>query len=113
MPEHDLARDEELLQKYGIRTLRFENKLVFQQPEAIINSILQVQAERAKGDNGPQGVSDPRGVNGRRGVNAPQPPLILEGELVRPASDGESVRLASDGEPVRPASEGGVGKPCC
>ena len=95
MPEHDLARDEELLQKYGIRTLRFENKLVFQQLEAIINSILQVQAERAKGDNGPQGVSDPRGVNGRRGVNAPQPPLILEGELVRPASDG------------------GIGKPCC
>ena len=113
MPEHDLARDEELLQKYGIRTLRFENKLVFQQPEAIVNSILQVQAEVAEGVQDPRGTNGPRGVNGRRGVNAPQPPLILEGELVRPASDGELVRLASDGEPVRPASEGGIGKPCC
>ena len=48
MPDHDYSRDEELLQKYGIRTLRFENKVVFQQPDTIINSILQVQAEASK-----------------------------------------------------------------
>ena len=47
MPENDMARDQELLQKYHIRTLRFENKVVFHDPQAIINSILQIQEERS------------------------------------------------------------------
>ncbi|MBO4827415.1 MAG: DUF559 domain-containing protein [Prevotella sp.] len=77
MPEHDQARDDELLHKYGIRTLRFENKMVFQQPEAIVNSILQMKEE----------------------VNAPHPPLILEGELNSSASP-----VIYDGERIIPAS---------
>ena len=42
-PEHDMARDEELMHNYGIQTMRFENKIVFQQPQAIVNSILEIQ----------------------------------------------------------------------
>ena len=43
--EHDMERDEELLCNFGIDTLRFENEIVFQQPQAIINSILEFQAK--------------------------------------------------------------------
>ncbi len=46
-PEHDMARDEELMHNYGIHTLRFENKIVFQQPQAIVNSILEIQEKLA------------------------------------------------------------------
>ena len=46
MPEQDINRDEELKEKYGIRTLRFENKMVFQQPEAIVNAIEEIVSER-------------------------------------------------------------------
>ena len=38
--EKDQTRVKELLDKYHIQTLRFENKIVFQQPETIINSIV-------------------------------------------------------------------------
>ena len=37
--EHDFVRDKELCEIYKISTLRFENKIVFEQPEAIIDSI--------------------------------------------------------------------------
>ena len=46
VPERDFARDEELLSKYGVQTIRFENSIVFQQPDAIVNSILQIKAEK-------------------------------------------------------------------
>ena len=41
----DLDRDKYLADNFGIQTLRFENKIVFQQPETIVNSILNVLEE--------------------------------------------------------------------
>ena len=40
--EDDRKRDVELLDLHGIKTLRFENKIVFEQPETIIGEILNV-----------------------------------------------------------------------
>ena len=39
MPDRDWRRDGELQEKYGIKTLRFENKIVFNHPEAILEAI--------------------------------------------------------------------------
>ncbi|MBR6489453.1 MAG: DUF559 domain-containing protein [Muribaculaceae bacterium] len=39
-PTLDAERDAFLLNKYGIHTLRFENHIVFQQPQTIINAII-------------------------------------------------------------------------
>ena len=64
MPERDGQRDQELLVKNGIKTLRFENKMVFEHPMSIVDAVLQ--------------ELDKAGHN--EGINAPQPPLILEGE---------------------------------
>ncbi len=36
----DLERGQYLFENFGIKTIRFENKIVFQQPGAIVNSIL-------------------------------------------------------------------------
>jgi len=41
----DLERDKYLAENFGIQTIRFENKTVFQQPETIVNSILNVLEE--------------------------------------------------------------------
>ena len=41
MPERDWQRDRELQEKYGIKTLRFENQIVFHHPEAIHDAIIQ------------------------------------------------------------------------
>ncbi len=40
-PDRDWKRDGELLEQYGIKTLRFENKIVFQHPESIRFAIMQ------------------------------------------------------------------------
>ena len=48
---HDLERDEMLFQQEGIRTLRFENRIVFEHPENIINNILAVLEERGERHN--------------------------------------------------------------
>ena len=40
--DHDYSRDQEM-QRHGITTLRFENRIVFEQPETIIESIRQVK----------------------------------------------------------------------
>ena len=45
MPERDWARDKELEQKCGIRTLRFENKVVFENPNGIVSQILKIAGE--------------------------------------------------------------------
>ena len=45
MPERDCARDKELEQKCGIRTLRFENKVVFESPNGIVSQILKIAGE--------------------------------------------------------------------
>jgi hypothetical protein len=39
-------RDEDLLNDYGIQTLRFENKIVFEQPQTIVNSVLRILTEK-------------------------------------------------------------------
>ena len=39
--DYDYHRNEYLQQNHGIKTLRFENKIVFEDPEAIIHSIQQ------------------------------------------------------------------------
>ena len=45
-PLNDFERDEFLREKYGIHTLRFENKIVFEQPQTIINAIINFKNER-------------------------------------------------------------------
>ena len=42
---NDERRTESLWQKHGIRTLRFENKLIFEQPENILETIRIALAE--------------------------------------------------------------------
>ena len=49
--EHDMDRDEELLNDYGILTLRFENKIVFEQPQTIVDSVLRILTEK-RGETG-------------------------------------------------------------
>ena len=39
--ERDYLRDEELREVYQIETLRFENRIVFEQPQVIVNSIIE------------------------------------------------------------------------
>ncbi|MGN0282211.1 MAG: endonuclease domain-containing protein [Prevotella sp.] len=39
--EHDIERENFLLHQYGIRFLRFENKVVFEQPQSIVNKIIE------------------------------------------------------------------------
>ena len=41
MPDRDWQRDRMLLDRYGIKTLRFENKMVFTHTEAIRDAIIQ------------------------------------------------------------------------
>ena len=48
--DYDYHRNEYLQQNHGIKTLRFENKIVFEDPEAIIHSIQQELED--KGDKG-------------------------------------------------------------
>ena len=38
--ERDYVRDKYLLENFGIHTIRFENKIVFEQPQSIINAIM-------------------------------------------------------------------------
>ena len=58
MPDQDGKRDQELLLKHGIKTLRFENNTVFEHPNVIIDAILQ-EFEASNNYTG--------------GVNAPNP----------------------------------------
>lgn len=41
--EHDKSREEELFNEYGINTLRFENRLVFEQPNSIVYAISKLK----------------------------------------------------------------------
>ena len=49
--EHDMDRDEDLLNDYGIQTFRFENKIVFEQPQTIVDSVLRILTEK-RGETG-------------------------------------------------------------
>ena len=51
MPDRDWKRDVELQEKYGVKTLRFENKIVFLHPEAIHDAIiLELSARQSSGE---------------------------------------------------------------
>ena len=45
-PFYDFERDEFLREKFGIHTFRFENKIVLEQPQTIINAIINFKNER-------------------------------------------------------------------
>ena len=45
-PLCDVEREESLLTKYGIHTLRFENCVVFEHPQTIIDAIINYKKER-------------------------------------------------------------------
>lgn len=47
-PLNDFERDKFLREKYGIHTLRFENKVVFEQPQTIINAIINFKKEKER-----------------------------------------------------------------
>ena len=51
MPERDGQRDQELLAKNGIKTLRFENKMVFEHPMSIVDAVLQ-ELDKARYNEG-------------------------------------------------------------
>ena len=53
--EHDMDRGEELLNNYGIQTLRFENRIVFEQPQTIVDSVLMILGERGSKVSTPPG----------------------------------------------------------
>lgn len=41
--EHDREREIILFQDYGISIIRFENKVVFEQPQSIVNKIMEIK----------------------------------------------------------------------
>ena len=57
----DLDRDKYLADNFGIQTIRFENKIVFQQPETIVNSILNVLEETHNSPSKLEGVAQSAG----------------------------------------------------
>ncbi len=85
-PEADSKRDETLKREHGIETLRLENKVVFDNPEYIIEKIL----ERAA-DTRPRPSVKESGIGTRPRPSAT--PSNLEGELVSDAS-----RVIYDGD---------------
>jgi len=52
----DLARDKYLAENFGIQTIRFENKTVFQQPDSIVNAILNALEETHNSPSKLEGV---------------------------------------------------------
>ena len=74
MPETDFDRDNELQQTYHVKTMRFENKIVFQQPETIVNAIIAYAA----GGQRPPAPSNLRGGE-RAGGQRPLTPSNLRG----------------------------------
>lgn len=44
--ENDIDREKFLLQYYGINIIRFENKVVFEQPQSIVNKIIEIKNKR-------------------------------------------------------------------
>ena len=72
-PVIDFERDMELLNEYGIKTLRFENKTVFKQQYVIINAIIQAKTEfEAAGGHTPPAL---RATSPNLGEDKTTPPL--------------------------------------
>ena len=67
-PVSDAERSQFLLEKYGINTLRFENKLVFTQPHAIIDAIINFKESRF---HTPQSLCDSSPILGEQLSHSP------------------------------------------
>ena len=59
MYERDFLRDKILWEKYNIKTLRYENKIVFENPSFIINDIQQEKENQEKGIHTPPSFGHP------------------------------------------------------
>ena len=46
--DEDRGRDQYLLERYGIKTIRYENRHVFERPQQIINDILEEAKRQGK-----------------------------------------------------------------
>ena len=44
--ENEKKKKKFLLQYYGINIIRFENKVVFEQPQSIVNKIIEIKNKR-------------------------------------------------------------------
>ncbi|MEE1004060.1 MAG: DNA methyltransferase [Bacteroidaceae bacterium] len=99
MPKADYNRDEELMNKYGIKTLRFENKEVFINPNGIVNTILEYKAQYSPSLKRGQGAV----INQRLPItHAPTlkgTPSNLEGESGCLLFDGDRVTKANNISP--------------
>ena len=95
MPNADYNRDEELMNRYGIKTLRFENKEVFINPNGIVNTILEYKAQYSPSLKRGQGAV----INQRLPItHAPTlkgTPSNLEGESGCLLFDGDRVTKAT------------------
>ena len=67
-PVSDAERSLFLLEKYGIKTLRFENKLVFIQPRAIIDAIINFKESKL---HTPQSLCDSSPSLGEQLLHSP------------------------------------------
>ena len=107
MPKSDYNRDEELMSRYGIKTLRFENKEVFRNPNGIVNTILEFQANYSPSLR--KGLSSPISPSLRRGqgavTNQVLPSTHAPALKCTPSNlEGESGCLLFDGDRVTKAN---------
>ena len=107
MPKSDYNRDEELMSRYGIKTLRFENKEVFRNPNGIINTILEYQANYSPSLR--RRLSSPISPSLRRGqgavTNQVLPSTHAPALKCTPSNlEGESGCLLFDGDRVTKAN---------
>ena len=130
MPDQDYHRDNELLEKYGIRTLRFENKIVFQHPESILYAIMQEVDKQTLGTGSINDAAAPpppslrdtspqAGEENKRGKpkgDRQRQPVIYDGDKVIPARhinayliDGPDVFVGSRNKPIGDVPEIGIG----
>ena len=85
MPDRDWERDRELLEKYGIKTLRFENNMVFHDPETIRYLVMQEYENQQP--NSPCDSNDGVGVDsaGTQPADVPNSPSKIRGGAAQAA----------------------------
>ena len=59
MCEQDYLRDKMLWEKYNIKTLRYENKIVFESPSYIFEDVLKEKEQQEKGIHTPPSFGHP------------------------------------------------------
>ena len=59
MYEQDFLRDKTLWEKYNIKTLRYENKVVFEYPSLIFEDIIKEKKLKEKGEHTPPSFGHP------------------------------------------------------